>query len=123
MNTIVFFVIKLLIAGAVALWLYRDSRARDYSHLLWTLLPLVAILGKDFFGLFYLPFIVIIYLILRPKGALINCPRCNKKIHEILTICPFCRKDAKRECLHCHEPVPWEAEQCPYCKSRAITKG
>ncbi|HBE79567.1 MAG TPA: hypothetical protein DDW65_17595 [Firmicutes bacterium] len=69
-----------------------------------------------------LPIIILaIYLFIRPKGELTKCPHCNKNIHDVLTICPFCRKEAKRECLNCHEPVPWEANQCPFCKSRALT--
>ncbi len=118
---IIQFVILLIMVAPLVIWLYRDARARDYSWLFWTIMPLIALFSPMVMAILLLLFIVIIYLILRPKGELIKCPHCNKKIHDILTICPFCRKEAKRECLNCHEPVPWEAEQCPFCKSRALT--
>ncbi len=115
------FVILLIMVVPLVIWLYRDARARDYSWLFWTIMPLIALFSPMVMAILLLAVIVIIYLFLRPKGELIKCPHCNKKIHDILTICPFCRKEAKRECLSCHEPVPWEAEQCPFCKSRALT--
>lgn len=124
MNDILVLVIKLALAAALAFWLYRDARGRDYSFMLWTFLPVIVLFTPSpFIAIIYLVLIIVFYLILRPKGPLTRCPHCNKPIHDILTVCPFCRKDAKRECLLCHEPVPWTAEQCPYCKSRALTKG
>jgi endogenous inhibitor of DNA gyrase (YacG/DUF329 family) len=117
-------IIKVIIALSLGYGLYRDSRGRDYSWSFWTLVPLVIfILSPPVMVGAALVGIIVFYLILRPKGLMLKCPHCGKKIHEILTICPFCRKDAKKECLHCHEPVPWEAEQCPFCKSRALTQG
>lgn len=117
-------IIKVILAALLAVWLYRDSRGRDYSWILWTLVPFMIIFVNSLaLSVIFALLVVIFYLIFRPKGAMIRCPKCNKPIHEILTICPFCHKEAKRECLNCHEPVPWDAEQCPFCKSRALTKG
>ncbi|HEX3048474.1 MAG TPA: hypothetical protein VHY08_27240 [Bacillota bacterium] len=118
-------IINIAIGLLLAVFLYRDSRARDYNWVLWTLLPVVTVFtaASIFFASFFQLAILVLYLILRPKGALTKCPKCGKKILNILTICPFCRKDAKRECLNCHEPVDWEADQCPFCKSRNLTKG
>ncbi len=121
MNPIIALVIKIIIAAPFAFWLYRDSRGRDYSWIFWTIAPFITIFSPLLLAVFFPVFIVGLYLILRPKGEMDNCPHCRKKIHSILTICPFCQKEAKRECLHCHEPVPWNADQCPYCKSRALT--
>jgi RNA polymerase subunit RPABC4/transcription elongation factor Spt4 len=116
-------ILKLIIIGVASFWLYRDSRARDYNWVIWTFMPVTALFTPDnSFSILLIALLVIIYLCCRPKGALSLCPHCNKKIHNELFVCPFCRKNAKKECLHCHEPVPWDAEQCPYCKSKAITK-
>jgi hypothetical protein len=116
-------ILKIVVIGLTSFWLYRDSRARDYNWVIWTFVPVTALFTPDnFFSIVIIALVIIVYLSSRPKGALTLCPHCNKKIHDILFVCPFCRKNAKRECLNCHEPVPWEAEQCPYCKSKAITK-
>jgi RNA polymerase subunit RPABC4/transcription elongation factor Spt4 len=123
MNVVIEFAIKLIIALPLAFWIYRDARGRDYSWLFWTITPFITILSPIFLAILFPLIILAVYLMLRPKGQLISCPHCKKKIHDILTVCPFCRKEAKRECLACHEPVPWNAEQCPFCKSRALTKG
>lgn len=114
-------VIKLVIAVPLGIWLYRDSRGRDYSWMLWTIIPFITVLSPLILAVIF-PFLVLgLYLMIRPKGKMLNCPHCKKSIHEILVICPFCHKEAKRECLSCHEPVPWDAELCPFCKSRALT--
>ncbi len=117
-------VVNLILIAPLMFFLYRDSRARDYSWMLWTLMPVIILFSNSVpFSILFAVTIIVFYFILRPKGAILKCPKCGKPIHEILTVCPFCRRDAKRECLHCHEPVPWDAEQCPFCKSRALTKG
>lgn len=124
METIFPLVFKAVISGSTAFWLYRDSRARDFNWLMWTFMPITAFFTPDNkFAVFIVAIILTIYFFSRPKGKLFKCPHCNKGIHLELFVCPFCRKNAKKECLHCHEPVPWEAEQCPHCKSRAITEG
>lgn len=119
--------LELLIFEAILMipmmiFLYRDARARDYSWMLWTMLPVTLLFANNFiFAAVLAVVITILYFILRPKGAILKCPKCGKPIHEILTVCPFCRREAKRECLQCHEPVNWEADQCPFCKSRSLT--
>ncbi|HEY8464600.1 MAG TPA: hypothetical protein VIM29_11405 [Bacillota bacterium] len=124
MKTILPLLLKLIISGLAAFWLYRDSRARDFNWLMWALMPLVALFSPSIgFAVFLVVAIFISYLITRPKGKLFKCPHCNKNVYYELFSCPFCRKNAKKECLQCHEPVPWEAEQCPFCKSKAITDG
>jgi hypothetical protein len=122
-NMIIQFAIKFIVIVPIVIWLYRDARGRDYSWMFWTIIPFLTILSPLVLSIVFPLLILAVYLIVRPKGAMTKCPHCKKEIHDILTICPFCRKEAKRECLSCHEPVPWNAEQCPFCKSRAITKG
>ncbi|NLY76275.1 MAG: hypothetical protein GX075_13415 [Firmicutes bacterium] len=114
--------IKIIIALPLGIWLYHDSRARDFSWLIWTFAPFIILLSPLPAAIIMTVVLSAIYLIARPSGALLKCPHCNKKFHETLFICPFCQKNAKRECLNCHEPVLWEADQCPHCKSRNLTK-
>lgn len=115
-------IIKIIIALPLGIWLHRDAKARDYSWMLWTCSPFILLLAPLPAAIILAVILLVVYLILRPAGALLKCPHCNKRVHEILFICPFCQKNAKHECLNCHEPVPWEAEKCPYCQSRNITK-
>jgi len=116
------FAVYIVIILPIAFWLYRDSRGRDFSWIAWTFVPFVVFfISHLFLGIFVLFIIVGTYFIFRPKGLLEKCPHCSKSIHPTLFICPFCRKNAKKECLHCHEPVPWEAKECPFCRSRALT--
>jgi RNA polymerase subunit RPABC4/transcription elongation factor Spt4 len=117
-------ILKVVFMIPLMFFLYRDSRARDYSWMLWTMLPITLLFSNNIgFTVFLAVGIIATYFILRPKGTILKCPKCGKPIHEMLTVCPFCRREAKRECLQCHEPVPWEADQCPFCKSRSLTKG
>lgn len=115
-------IIKILIALPIGIWLYRDSKARDYSYMIWTFSPIVILIAPLTAAIILIPILLGFYLFLRPSGSLLKCPHCNKKVHEILFVCPFCQKNAKHECLNCHEPVPWESLQCPHCQSRNITK-
>ncbi len=115
-------IIKIIIVLPVGIWLYRDSRARDYSWTIWTISPIVILFAPLLAAIILACLLIGIYLMLRPPGNLLKCPHCKKKVHETLFVCPFCQKNAKHECLNCHEPVPWEAEQCPYCKSRNLTQ-
>jgi len=121
MNSIFEIIIKLALTVPLSIWFYKDSKARDYYWLFWTFIPFLAFFSPLRLAVIYCLVLFLIYLLLRPKGSLFKCPHCGKNVHNILFICPFCHKNAKRECLHCHEPVPWEAEQCPFCKSKALT--
>lgn len=122
-STVVTIIIKVILAGVIAFFIYRDARARDFNWLLWMLIPVI--------GIFFTPgipssviislLLVGVYLLFRPKGALKPCPHCKKKIHDILAFCPFCRQSVKRECLRCHETVDWDATLCPHCRSANLT--
>jgi|SRR5690554_89665 len=119
---IVEIVIKVVLAAGTAFFLYRDARARDYSWLMWTIVPIIIFFTPGIFGaLFSLVLIAVIYTATRPKGILKPCPHCKKKIHTILAFCPFCKQPVKKECLRCHETVDWDAVVCPHCRSRNLT--
>ena len=115
--------IRLAIGVIIAILLYRDSRSRDYSWLLWTLAPIAIIIPGNHVVAFAVGLLIIlIYLISRPKGDLRKCPHCKRRVHSILAFCPFCGKSVKKECLHCHETVDWEETRCPHCRSTNLTE-
>lgn len=122
-STIVIIVAKLVLAGGLMFYLYKDARARDYSWFMWTFIPVITIFTPDLGStLFTSLLIFVMYMTTRPKGDLITCPHCGKKAHNILAFCPHCRQSIKRECLRCHDTVDWEAERCPHCGSMNLTK-
>ena len=114
---------RMLTVFAMALWFYRDARGRDFSWVMWMIMPVTLF----FFGRFIwiLPAILMltIYLGVRPRGQLIPCPHCRKRVHEELAFCGFCRRSVKRECIKCHRTVPWESVSCPHCRSTMLTDG
>ncbi len=122
MGNIIVLAIKVLLAGVLGYWLYLDSKGRDYAWMFWTFMPALLIITSPIIGIPAVIALAVIYFMIRPQGQMAPCPHCHKKVIDNLFVCPFCQKNAKKECLSCHEPVPWEAEQCPHCKSRAITK-
>ncbi|NLC53929.1 MAG: zinc ribbon domain-containing protein [Firmicutes bacterium] len=122
-SAIVLLIIKVVMAGGVMFYLYKDARARDHSWFMWTFAPIIAIFTPDFVGsVLAVLFIFILYTMTKPKGELVKCPHCAKKIHDILAFCPFCRQSVKRECLRCHDTVDWHADRCPHCGSMSLTK-
>ncbi|HHT49757.1 MAG TPA: zinc ribbon domain-containing protein [Firmicutes bacterium] len=122
-STIIVIIIKLVIAGGLMFFLYKDARARDYSWFMWTFIPVLLIFTPELIStVFTAAIILLMYLMTRPKGELITCPHCGKKVHDVLAFCPHCRQSVKRECLRCHDTVEWEAERCPHCGSMNLTK-
>ncbi len=65
---------------ALAVWVYKDAKSRGMDNAM--LLTIVTI----FTGVLGL----IIYLLMRPKGNLMNCPHCQKKRLEGSAKCPHC---------------------------------
>ncbi|HHW12465.1 MAG TPA: zinc ribbon domain-containing protein [Firmicutes bacterium] len=122
-TAIVLFIIKLVLTGGLMFVLYRDARARDYTWFMWTFTPIIAVFTAGFTGsIMTLLLILVLYRLTRPKGDLLKCPHCGKKIHNVLAFCPYCRQSVKRECLRCHDTVDWDAERCPHCGSMNLTK-
>lgn len=76
------FVIVAWIALIIALlvWVARDAKARGMdSAILWMLLVM-------FVG----PIGLVIYLLARPQGNMIQCPNCGNKRLQASTKCPHC---------------------------------
>lgn len=65
---------------AIAVWVYRDAKGRgmDNAMLLTIVTVFTGVLG------------LVIYLLMRPKGNLVQCASCQKKRLEGSTKCPHC---------------------------------
>jgi DNA-directed RNA polymerase subunit RPC12/RpoP len=77
-----FFIVVAAIAINIAIlvWVARDAKARGMdSAILWMLLVF-------FTGLLGL----LIYILARPQGALVQCPHCNNKRLRASAKCPHC---------------------------------
>lgn len=120
-QAIFFLALKIVALALLAIWLYRDSRSRDYYWLMWTIAPVMMVFLGSVAWVPAAVLLVIIYVGIRPRGAIGPCPHCKKPVHEELAFCPFCRRSIKRECLRCHRTVPWDATVCPHCRSAALT--
>jgi hypothetical protein len=65
---------------ALLVWVVRDSRNRGMeSSVLWLIVVLIS-------G----PIGLIVYFLSRPKGNLIQCPKCQGKRLEVSAKCPHC---------------------------------
>lgn len=113
--------LKIVTGLILAFWLYRDARSRDFYWPMWTMAPVMILFVSGFAWIIVVILIIAIYLAIRPKGVLLACPHCKKRVHDELAFCPFCRRSVKRECIKCHHTVPWDAVSCPHCRSTALT--
>ena len=111
--------INLVFAGPVAYWTNRDAKGRDANPILSAATALIA-------GLFFLRplgpvgalIVLIIYLLVRPKGAMRICHHCKKKALDWLAFCPHCKGALKRDCYRCFAAVDVEHEFCPNCRTK-----
>lgn len=113
--------IELVIGIILGTSLYWDARSRDYNWTVWVFFPVLLLLMPLVTSIAMSFGLVLVYYYFRPKGNLVPCPHCKRRIHNILAFCPFCRKSVKRECLRCHETVDWEVTICPHCRSAQLT--
>lgn len=79
-GTILFIVVAAIVINILLLvWVARDSKARNYSSIVWLILVLL-------FG----PVALIVYYFARPSGQIIKCDNCGNKKMASLAICPTC---------------------------------
>ena len=78
--TCIIMLVALAIQIAIAVWVYKDAKSRgmDNAVLLTVVTVITGLLG------------LILYLLMRPKGVLVNCPHCQKKRLEGSAKCPHC---------------------------------
>ncbi|HEX6031624.1 MAG TPA: zinc ribbon domain-containing protein [Tepidiformaceae bacterium] len=124
----------LLYVGALWLtlifWTFRDSRRRSRSAVFQA--ASVALVAFFFvFGLW-------LYLLMRPRLTLtqqyaaaleeeallqeldevLNCPGCNRRVHEEYIVCPSCLIELKTPCKKCEKPLAHAWLACPFCGTR-----
>jgi RNA polymerase subunit RPABC4/transcription elongation factor Spt4 len=113
--------------GGIAIWTFRDIRARSRDVLAQMLATLLVIV---------LPIIgFVVYLMLRPRETLADayersleqeallqaieepevCPGCGQRVRSDYLHCPDCHTRLKRACPACARPLHPQWSLCPYC--------
>jgi rRNA maturation protein Nop10 len=117
----------------ICIFAAMDSKKRGYSG------------GKVvliFFMTLFIPILgLILYLILRPSGKMIKCPKCGKSGLSTLKKCPNCglpkkpqtrpqqpippppppaNAPLKIKCPHCGQIVEQHWKSCPYCSRKMV---
>lgn len=141
-ESIITFVVAVLIAYAVVLWLgtivwaYRDIRSRTHDG--WTqAVSLFIVVAFNLPGLF-------LYLVLRPQETLSDiyerrleaealmrdmppphpeCPSCKQSVDNDYLVCPNCQTRLREACANCSRPLELGWSACPYCTSAGPSAG
>ena len=113
--------------GGIAIWTFRDIRARSRDILAQMLATLLVIV---------LPIIgFVVYLMLRPRETLADayersleqeallqaieepevCPGCGQRVRSDYLHCPDCHTRLKHACPACARPLHLQWSLCPYC--------
>lgn len=100
---LVIFLIPLIIAILICIWIYKDAEKRGKSGPLWFLLLILASLFFSFVGLIV---IIIIWLAVRPPEGVVQTPTSP-------TAPPH--YSSERRCPSCGRVIPNDARVCPYC--------
>ncbi len=119
--------VTIALVGGMAIWTFRDIRARSrdiLAQILATLLVLV------------LPVIgLLVYLMLRPRETLEEayehsleqeallqaieepeeCPGCGQRVKGEYLYCPSCQTRLKKPCPDCGKALNLRWSLCPYC--------
>jgi hypothetical protein len=125
---IIFFIPDLVLA----VWVYMDSVSRGMAKksptkaAFWTAFTLVPLLG------------ILLYAYMRPKGHMLTCANCRRKVLGSLPRCPHCdalarppgppvtyqlpQQPPKKEikCPYCDKPVQADWKSCPHCGRKLI---
>ena len=96
----------------LAVFVYRDAKARGMEPLLWTLL---AVFAPGFIGL-------IVYLVVRRDHFKLMCPKCGGEVQQGFVSCPSCGQKLSANCSHCGTALHPEWKLCPQCGSE-VTAG
>jgi RNA polymerase subunit RPABC4/transcription elongation factor Spt4 len=126
-------IVVILTATAVALWVslaiwtFRDMRARTRDVFAWLLATLL-VLATGPFGL-------LLYFLLRPRETLADaydrqleeeallrdisarraCPTCQTVTEPEWLMCPHCRTTLRNTCGECGRPLELDWVVCPFC--------
>jgi hypothetical protein len=117
------------LVGGMAIWTFRDIRARSRDFLAQILATLL-VLALPIIGL-------VVYLMLRPRETLADayersleqeallqaieepeiCPGCGQRVKGDYLYCPDCHTQLKRACPECARPLHLRWSLCPYCSA------
>jgi hypothetical protein len=95
---LIIFLIPLIIAILLCIWIYKDAEKRGKSGALWVL---ILILGTLFLNIIGLIVIIIVWLAVRP-------PEGGEQRPQAATV-------VERRCPNCGRVIPNDARVCPYC--------
>lgn len=118
--------------GGMAIWTFRDMRARSRDFLAQILATLLVLL---------VPIVgIVVYLMLRPKETLSEayersleqeallqaieepetCPSCGQRVKGDYLYCPVCNAQLKKACVACGRALQLRWTRCPYCGAPAV---
>lgn len=119
--------VTIALVGGMAIWTFRDMRARSRDVLAQILATLLVLL---------LPVVgLVVYLMLRPRETLEEayehsleqeallqaieeteqCPGCRQRVGGDFLFCPECHTRLRRPCPACGSPLRLHWSLCPYC--------
>ena len=113
--------------GGMAIWTFRDIRARS-RDVLAQILATLLVIALPIVGL-------VVYLMLRPRETLADayersleqeallqaieepeiCPGCGQRVRGDYLYCPSCHTRLKQACPECGRPLHMRWSLCPYC--------
>ena len=119
--------VTIALLGGMAIWTFRDIRARS-RDVLAQILATLLVLALPIIGL-------VVYLMLRPRETLADvyersleqeallqaieepeiCPGCGQRVKSNYLYCPTCHTRLKKACLKCGHPLHLSWSLCPYC--------
>jgi RNA polymerase subunit RPABC4/transcription elongation factor Spt4 len=119
----------------LAIWTFRDIRARTTDVFAWILATVLVLLAG--------PIGWLLYFLLRPRETIAEaydrqleeeallrdittrraCPSCQTVTEPDWLICPRCRTDLRRTCTNCNRPLELDWVACPYCTTPVSRNG
>ena len=132
---LVFAAYYLLFLFAVAIWTYRDIRART-QDLTAQVLAVALVIVLQIPGL-------VLYLLMRPKQTLAEryehaleeeylrrdieeelvCPTCQRGAEQDFVLCPYCTTELRQRCRRCDRVIDLTWQVCPYCATPTGSTG
>jgi len=118
--------------GGMAIWTFRDIRARS-RDILAQILATVLVMALPVIGL-------VVYMMIRPRETLADayersleqeallqaieepevCPGCGQRVRSDYLFCPACHTRLKRACPTCDRPLHLRWSLCPYCSTSVV---